>query len=271
MKWDENINWDDSNLIKYDSRNWENIQAKNNDQMIIPLSLDSFNIPEGFIKQFLILTSLTTLVSSAVNGEIPGITLIIWWNNFYILHWTVKETWGGKKYKLPKLPKGYRNSYKPLGIMYKRVLRICQELHTLGLFNEHEAIFFRKVFTEGRLLGQVHTPSGGKYELYKLLRQENQLLRSSSCCSVPQSIDKTEFPYTHRFLELSLKLAFNSEPFRKEYFMPFLSSRSKALDQINSPQSVYLKRKIVDDKEIYFTKIRQGRGGLIPIANKSLN
>lgn len=78
MKWDKNINWDNPDILKLDSRLWEYLKAETDDDTFIPLNLNSSNIPEGFIKQFLILTSPIAIVSSAVNGIIPGITLNIW-------------------------------------------------------------------------------------------------------------------------------------------------------------------------------------------------
>lgn len=269
VKWNANIDYDDPDILRYDRKNWENLLSKNQDKMIIPLQTDTASIPEGFIKQFLIMTSPIALVKSARGGEIPELTQIIWWHNFFILHWTFKEIWGGKKYVLPKLPKGYNKVYQPLAVMWKCVLRICQELHTLGLIDEHEAIFFRKVFTEIRLLGGGEHLTG-KRELNKLLRRENKLLRSSSCLSVPDTIDRLESPCTHRFLELTLQLAMRSEPFRKEFFNPFLSARSKAITQTDSSDFGVILQQVVGDRKVYFLKTGSGRGNLSSIPNKTL-
>ena len=269
MRWDANIDYDDPNILKYDRKNWENLMSKNQDKMIIPLQTDTASIPEGFIKQFLIMTSPIALVKSARDGEIPGLTQAIWWHNFFILHWTFKEIWGGKKYVLPKLPKGYNKVYQPLGVMWKYVLRICQELHTLGLIDEHEAIFFRKVFTEIRLLGGSEHLTG-KRELNKLLRRENKLLRGSSRSFVPDTINKLEFPYTHRFLELTLQLGVKSEPFRKELFNPFLSARSKAIRQTDSSDFGAILQQVDGDRKDYFLKTGSGRGSSFLISNKTL-
>lgn len=163
--------------------------------------------------------SLTALTQAAATfgGEISGLQRAKLYHRAFILHWLTRLKWDSS-HKIP-VPRGERDTYKPLGELYVAVLDLCMEVHLVAPNRYSTAAeWFRYVLIEGAFEG-TNTNSGKDSDL-KLLQHQNRMLSD-----LDNPIDQATHPHTWELINTSIQIANRSDLFRKLTYRSLVRAR----------------------------------------------
>jgi hypothetical protein len=191
---------------------------------LIPIDLDKVNTPWN---------SKIAWISSPdrlpAQKEIPPLEAITFCHRVHILHWLVKLKWNSK-HRTPYTPKGHKETYKPLGELYKRVLNTCMECHLLDLGSEYNtpAEWFRLILFETSVEGQ--NLNDGKDETVKKLQRGNRELAGLS-----NPFNPTAEPHAYRLAQAALAVIDGgNDVFLKEVWRPLVKARQAWVRELRS-------------------------------------
>lgn len=165
-------------------------------------------------------------------------------HQLWVLHWFVKETWCSN-HKIPYLKKKTKFGYRKLGILYKSVKAVIEDLCTRefgysDMYNHQPGKWLIEVMKESRLEGYTRLHCAKfktKTAELRSLNQERAKLRK-----YVNPIEPELFPHTWRFVESALDSAehINLDIFRREKWNPFQHNLNAAIEEMKKPCWVHM-------------------------------
>ena len=204
--------------------------AKRQYSSIVPVN--NPRVPSPVAEEIYNLTSPHWVAFAVVNvhgGKLPAPLGQSVCHRAHILHWVVKLKYDSK-HRMPKVPKGRTNTYKPLGVLYWKALELSLQLPetALRLGLRHGADLWRWLLVEHALEG---VPCNYKPESIKRLKRQNAILRDYK-----NPFDSGRTPYTWALIEDARLNAERLDHFRKDYWSPFMNARTKWCTAYQGPE-----------------------------------
>ncbi len=226
---------------------------------LVPINLDKTPMP--WKREFQLLTHPDLLEMAAIEREVDPLFCGAYYHVAKVLHWVIKLRWD-TKHKLPKLPRGQKKAYKPLGALYNAVIEICQECHFWGYGEQYDnaAQWFIEVLAEGAL--DCPNVDQSKDSDIKDMQNQNKCLFSAP----PENPFKaTEEPSTYELIKAAIAIRGESDVFRKTKWRQLKKARLEWLSEYRqgswrSPRKVVVKNKegeVIGEKVV----LQVGRGG----------
>ncbi len=191
---------------------------------LVPIDLQLTPIP--WKHEFELVTDPALLEMAVVDGKVDALFYGAYYHVAKILHWVIKLSWDSK-HILPKLPKGQKKAYKPLGHLYTVTISLCERCHFLGYGNHYNnaAEWFIDVLAEQRL----DTPNidQSKDLDIKQMQKENKQLFSD----LINPFNPLQEPATYQLIEAALAICGKSNIFVEERWKPLKAARVEWLKE----------------------------------------
>jgi hypothetical protein len=204
---------------------------------MIQLPVDNPSIEQPWRDLIRAMTSPELLLSTidSRRGELSPSQAIDLCYKAAILEQVIRLRWDSK-FRI-SLPQRYRNTFKPEGELWHRVLTLVQEVHLLHPSGySHPAVWFALALDEG-VLGGINHGRGKDYDI-RVIQQQNKALQSLS-----NPFDRAKYPHTWALIEKAGEVAEQLDRFRASIYRPMLAARSALAQELRLPQRLALIQK----------------------------
>lgn len=173
---------------------------------------------------------LSPLIEQAKAGQVSAASALNYSHRLHTLHWVIFLKWDSK-HSMPRYPHGYKNTYREIGLLYKQMIDLLNELFGFypNLPYNDAASWFAAILREGTIEGR--NGQKGKENDIKRLQSENKQLRS-----LINPFDEATQPHAYLFCEYAIALSEKADRISKERWLPFVTSRAAWIQALRSEE-----------------------------------